>query len=171
MNGRRPARSRRWRLTGFRYRWRHESRLADQDRNRTRRLPRRARRNDRGRAAVFLTYPFEPASDGNPGGEFNALYLFDATGEFVSAQIESFGPRGTFNRESKEVAYRQLLEGLGAIAFQRIEVAPFEVERFGTKFGLIGRDCEDEDDVLAVEVQPGNYMAFFEPWDSSEYDT
>ena len=121
MNGRRPATSRRWRLTGFRYRWRHESRLADQDRNRTRRLPRRARRNDCGRAAVFLTCPFEPASDGNPGGEFNALYLFDATGEFVSAQIESFGPRGTFNRESKEVAYRQLLEGLGAVAFQRIE--------------------------------------------------
>jgi hypothetical protein len=23
----------------------------------------------------------------------------------------------------------------------------------------------------AVEVQPGNYMAFFEPWDSGDYDT
>jgi len=23
----------------------------------------------------------------------------------------------------------------------------------------------------AVELQPGNYMAFFEPWDSGDYDT
>ena len=23
----------------------------------------------------------------------------------------------------------------------------------------------------AVEMMPGNYMAFFEPWDSGEYDT
>ncbi len=23
----------------------------------------------------------------------------------------------------------------------------------------------------AVELQPGNYMAFFEPWESGDYDT
>ena len=119
----------------------------------------------------FLTAPFEPGLHEKPGCEFNALYLFDRAGEFVDAQIESFGPRGTFDPKVKEAAYFRLLEPLGPVTFQRIEVAPFEVERFGIKFGLIGRDCEDEDDVLAVEVQPGNYMAFFEPWDSGEYDT
>lgn len=119
----------------------------------------------------FLTGPFEPARGGDPGGEFNALYLFDATGEFLSAEIESFGPRGSFDVEAKERAYRRLLDGLGPVTFQRIEVAPFEVDRFGTKFGLIGRDCDAPDDLLAVEAQPGNYMAFFEPWDSGEYDT
>lgn len=124
-----------------------------------------------GGQQFFLTYPFESASQGNPGGEFNALYLFDTAGEFVSAQVESFGPRGTFDLAAKEAAYRQLLEGLGTVTFRLIEVAPFEVDRFGKKFGLIGRDCDDDDDVLAVEVQPGNYMAFFEPWDSGEYDT
>jgi hypothetical protein len=36
---------------------------------------------------------------------------------------------------------------------------------------LIVREPEDEDDVFAVELLPGNYMAFFEPWDSGEYDT
>ena len=29
----------------------------------------------------------------------------------------------------------------------------------------------DEADVFAVEVMPGNYMAFFEPWDNGDYDT
>jgi hypothetical protein len=45
------------------------------------------------------------------------------------------------------------------------------VERFGTTFGLVLRQPEDEDDPWAVEVMPGNYMAFFEPWDSGDYDT
>lgn len=119
----------------------------------------------------FLTCPFEPAVNGNVGAEFNALYLFDKDGEFISAQIEAFGPRGTFDAAVKEAAYCRLLDGLGPVTLQRIEVAPFEVERFGTKFGLIGRDCDDPEGVLAVEAQPGNYMAFFEPWDSGEYDT
>jgi len=41
----------------------------------------------------------------------------------------------------------------------------------GTKFGLVLREPEEEADPWAVEMQPGNYMAFFEPWDSGEYDT
>ena len=119
----------------------------------------------------ILTNPFEPARNGNAGGEFNALYLFDSSGEFMSAEIEAFGPRATADSYAQRTAYLRLLDRLGPVTFQRIEVAPFEVERFGIKFGLIGRDCDDPDDVLAVEMQPGNYMAFFEPWDSGEYDT
>ena len=45
------------------------------------------------------------------------------------------------------------------------------IERFDTTFGLVARPPEDDDDVWAVELQPGRYMAFFEPWDSGEYDT
>ena len=30
---------------------------------------------------------------------------------------------------------------------------------------------EDEDDDWVVEMQPGNYTAFFESWDSGGYDT
>ena len=51
------------------------------------------------------------------------------------------------------------------------EVQPFEVKRFDTAFGLIPRPPEEDDDEWAVEMQPGNYMAFFEPWDSGDYDT
>jgi hypothetical protein len=119
----------------------------------------------------FLTTPFEPAINGNAGGEFNALYLFDATGEFISAQIESFGPRGKFDVAAQQASSLILLAGLGPVTFERIEVAPFEIERCGLSFGLIARECADPEDVLAVEVQPGNYMAFFEPWNSGEYDT
>jgi hypothetical protein len=61
--------------------------------------------------------------------------------------------------------------GRTAVTFERIEVAPFSVERFGTTFGLVPLEPEEEDDEWSVEVQPGNYMAFLEPWDSGEYDT
>jgi hypothetical protein len=30
---------------------------------------------------------------------------------------------------------------------------------------------EDKDNVWAVELQPGNFMCFFAPWDSGDYDT
>ena len=62
------------------------------------------------------------------------------------------------------------LAELGNVSYERIEVAPFSVEKFGTSFGLIPREPEDEDDEWAVELLPGNFMAFFEPWDSGNYD-
>lgn len=60
---------------------------------------------------------------------------------------------------------------LGPVEYERIEVQPFAIERFGTTFGLVPRAPENEDEGWWVELQPGNYMAFHEPWDSGEYDT
>ena len=121
----------------------------------------------------FLTTPFEPASavGANDGGEFVALYVFDTAGKLLEARIDAFGPRATVNEESVRRVYQQRLQELGEVSYERIEVAPFTIERFGTTFGLVPREPEDEDDVWAIEAQPGNYMAFFEPWDSGDYDT
>jgi hypothetical protein len=120
----------------------------------------------------FLTKPFEPASalGSDDRCEFVALYLFDAAGTLLEAKIDAFGPRATMNQEKAHGVYQRRLQELGDASYERIEVAPFAIERFGTTFGLVLREPEDEE-VWAVEVQPGNYMAFFEPWDSGEYDT
>jgi len=119
----------------------------------------------------FLTTPFVPANDSDPGGEFVALYLFDAAGQLTEAIIDAFGPRATLDDTACREVYQRRLAGLGPVSFERIEVAPFSVERHGTTFGLIVREPDDEDDEWAVELEPGNYMAFFDPWDSGEYDT
>jgi hypothetical protein len=119
----------------------------------------------------FLTTPFEPAIRGRDGNEFVALYLFDAAGKFLEARIDEFGPRATLDHERRRQVRDRLLMELGDISFERIEVAPFALERFGTTFGLVLREPENEEDEWAVEVQPGNYMAFFAPWDSGDYDT
>jgi hypothetical protein len=68
-------------------------------------------------------------------------------------------------------AYDQRLRELGPVKIGRIEVKPFAIERFGVTFGLVPRPSDIPGDSWAVEAMPGNYMAFFEPWDSGEYDT
>jgi hypothetical protein len=119
----------------------------------------------------FLTTPFEPASDRGKGSEYVALFLFDEEGNLLDAKIDDFGPRDKLDDAKRRRCFDGRIEELGEVTFDRIEVRPFEIERFGTTFGLVARVPEDEDDPWAVELQPGNYMAFFEPWDSGDYDT
>ncbi len=119
----------------------------------------------------FLTTPFVPNLGDNPGRDFIALYLFDDTGDFLEARINDLGPRATLDKERASELYQNRLSELGPVTYGRIEIAPFQVERFGVTFGLIPREPDDEDDPVYVELLPGNYMAFCEPWDSGEYDT
>jgi hypothetical protein len=119
----------------------------------------------------FLTTPFVPAIRGAAGAEFVALYLFDAAGQLIEAVIDNFGPRATMDNDARRQVYERRLQDLGRVSFERIEVAPFAIHRFGTTFGLVVREADGEEEGYAVELHPGNYMAFFPPWDSGEYDT
>lgn len=114
----------------------------------------------------FLTTPFEPGQQ-----EFVALFLFDAAGRFLEARIDAFGTREEMDDDARKATYRARLRELGEVTFTRIEVEPFAVERFGTTFGLIAQPPEEEGDQWWVELHPGNYMAFAEPWDDGDYDT
>ena len=124
----------------------------------------------------FLTTPFVPAIGGNPGREFLALYLFDAKGELLEAQIEDLGVRqnpilpGNVDEDHAASLLESWLSELGKVSFCNIKVAPFRLERFGIEFGLIPREPVDEDDHWWVTVEPGDYMAFYPPWDG-DYDT
>lgn len=116
----------------------------------------------------FLTMPFEPArSDDSRGSEFVALYLFDDAGTLLDAKIDDFGPRADMDVEKRNAIYEQRLTGLGDVSIEGILIAPFAIDRFGTTFGFIPR----RPDYDAVDVMPGNYMAFFPPWDSGDYES
>lgn len=118
----------------------------------------------------FLTNPFLPALQ-DAGNEFLALYLFDENGNLLDAKIDEFGSRGTMDDDAAWELRETRLTELGPVTFGRIQVKPFCIERFGTSFGLIAVSLDDDTGSWWVEVQPGNYMAFREPWDSGEYDT
>ena len=117
--------------------------------------------------------------DDNPGREFLALYIFDADGNLLESKIDDLG-----EREDKILPGNKLdinfagslmetrLSELGDFSFGDIEVAPFRVKKFGIEFGLIPQppDEDEDDDELSVTAEPGDYMAFYEPWDG-DYDT
>jgi hypothetical protein len=114
----------------------------------------------------FLTTPFVPAMGEEPGREFLALYLFDGQGKLIEARIDDLGTRANLDRQQVKRLHQERLEELGRIELGRIEVQPFQLNRFGTVFGFVLRPPGEDIDVWCVEVEPGNYMAFFEPWDS-----
>ncbi len=119
----------------------------------------------------FLTTPFEPAISNSQGCEYIALFKFDLSGNLVDSIIDTIGSRGSYDEDARKNIYLARLKELGDVTYQRIEVKPFSINHNGVEIGLITREPEDEDDIWAVELLPGNYMAFFEPWDSGEYDT
>ena len=118
----------------------------------------------------FASTPFVPAIDG-AGNEFVALYLFDREGRLLEAVIDEPGPRATDNAARQRELLEQRVRELGPVVRCRIEIRPFSVRRFGIEFGLVSRRASGDDDSWWVELLPGNYMAFHEPFDSGEYDT
>ena len=120
---------------------------------------------------VFVTTPFIPALGDEIGREFLAVYVFERDGKLKEARIDDLGPRSELEHDRARRLLEERTAELGPIDYGRIVVQPFAIERFGTSFGLVPRASGDEEDGWWVEVQPGNYMAFHEPWDSGEYDT
>lgn len=119
----------------------------------------------------FLTTPFVPAIGKEPGREFIALYVFDKAGNLQSAVIDDLGPRATMDEAARLARRDELLASLGEVKYRRIKVAPFRVERFGIEFGFIPQPPEEAGEDWCVIVEPGNYMCFWPPWSSGEYDT
>ena len=118
----------------------------------------------------FLTTPFDAAYGDKPGCEFIALFTFDGKGKLLESQIDNLGPRASLDKDAASQLYDERLASLGDVTFGDIQISPFKTEQYGLEFGLIPRECEDEDDEPAIELQPGNYMAFFDPWEG-DYDT
>lgn len=121
----------------------------------------------------FITQPFVPY-----GHDFVVRYLFDQDGKFLNATIHDLGNRSTgeppgnalLNHTNADALQKQLLDELGDVTFCDISVSPFSYESHETTFGLISQPPEEDDEDWTVIAEPGNYMAFFPPWDG-EYDT
>jgi predicted DNA-binding WGR domain protein len=128
----------------------------------------------KGGEQFFLTEPFAPRTAKDPGGSYIALYIFDAFGAFKEAKILQACP----TQAEDEALIDSLLEGLGDYRYTDIKVSPFSTEAFGRRFGLIfdpgeeseTEDDDDEEEGVWVTAEPGDYMAFYPPWDG-DYDT
>lgn len=110
----------------------------------------------------FITTPFEP------GDEYVALFFWSADGEFDSIDVDSFGPRELLSETDVEDALERRIAQLGTFRLEQVSVAPFVAESHGATFGFIPQEFSGH---VSVNLMPGDYMSFNEPWDSGEYDT
>ena len=116
----------------------------------------------------MVTRPFEFANPPHTDGcEYVAVFLWERDGSFREMRLDSLGPRATLDRAEAARVFQRRLEELGDVVYCDIVVAPFEVEREGTTFGLVYTNSEYGE---WVELLPGNSMAFTPPWDG-DYDT
>jgi hypothetical protein len=121
----------------------------------------------------FITQPFVPG-----GNDFVARYLFDKDGAFLDAKIHDLGSRDSdvlpgnalMDDDRVETLQKEMLDELGEMKFGNIKVSPFEHDWNGVTFGLVAQAPEEDDDEWNVIAEPGDYMAFYPPWDG-DYDT
>jgi len=120
----------------------------------------------------FATEPFQSGSLANGTGcEYNAVFLWNEDGSFREARIDRLGPRSELEREERDRLFNQRIKELGDYEIKPIFVAPFQVEKFGVTFGLIYEyEVVEGEGYGYVELEPGNFMAFYHPWDG-RYDT
>ncbi len=103
--------------------------------------------------------------------DYICKFSFDNNGDLIDQAIVKVGVRGQLAHEDGVKIYTSLHPVKGTYKAADFFVKPFSVECDGVEFGLIVRTPDDEEDLWCVEFMPGNNMAFFEPWDSGDYDT
>lgn len=107
----------------------------------------------------------------NATTDYICKFCFNSDGDLIEQKIVKLGIRGEFEHEDGVKMFAKLTPAEGTYEDADIRIKPFSVSFEGVEFGFITRTPEDEEDVWAVEFMPGNTMAFFEPWESGEYDT
>ncbi len=120
----------------------------------------------------FITQPFIPYLQ-----DFVARYLFDQAGTCIDVKVHDLGVRATgeppgnalLNNDKAEQIQRTFLLELGETELCDIEVIPFSHIEYGTTFGLIIDPPVEPDGKWSVVAEPGNYMAFYPPWDGDYY--
>ena len=110
----------------------------------------------------------------NGDSSFVGLFLWTADGAFDSVKVDAVGrpadvPPGQAapGNDSDDLVKARLTQ-LGQYVLEPIEVAPFLHTVDGVEFGWRFSVFEG---TAAINVEPGDFICYYEPWDGYEYDT
>jgi hypothetical protein len=110
-----------------------------------------------------------------PGGPaYVGLFLWTADGTFDEVRVDRAArpeglPPGQAGPASAESLVATRLAELGDYVLEPIEVEPFTEQADGVTFGW--KVGQYEDGTFHITIEPGNFIAYYEPWDGLEYDT
>ncbi|GAA1717801.1 hypothetical protein GCM10009809_12160 [Isoptericola hypogeus] len=101
------------------------------------------------------------------------LFLWKSDGTFDEIRVTAVSgreglPPGQAGPAGAEEVVPSRLAELGDFVLEPIEVEPFTQDVDGVTFGW---KVEQYDGAYSVNIEPGDFIAYYEPWDGLEYDT
>jgi hypothetical protein len=111
---------------------------------------------------------------GRPGSAYVGLFLWHADGTFDEVRVDKVSrpgglPAGQAGPAGASDLVDARLAELGDYVLEPIEVEPFLEKVDGVSFGWkVGRY---DDGTYYINIEPGDFIAYYEPWDGLEYDT
>jgi hypothetical protein len=108
-----------------------------------------------------------------PGSGYVGLFWWKPDGTFDEVRVdevrrsEGVPPGQAVSAGADELVASRLAE-LGKYVLEPIEVEPFSIEVDGVTFGWMGSEF---DGIYSINIEPGDFIAYYEPWDGLEYDT
>lgn len=110
-----------------------------------------------------------------PGGSaYVGLFLWQADGTFDEVRVDEVSrPDGVPPGQAAPAGSRELVRArlaeLGDYVLEPVEVEPFTEEVDGVTFGWkVGRY---DDGSYYINIEPGDFIAYYAPWDGLGYDT
>lgn len=109
----------------------------------------------------------------SPGTAYVGVFLWNADGTFSEVKVDEVrraagAPPGQAASAGADHLVAARLAELGQYVLEPIDVEPFSVERNGVTFGWVGSEIEGS---TSIHVEPGDFIAYYEPWDGLGYDT
>ncbi len=108
------------------------------------------------------------------GSAYVGLCLWNADGTFDEVRVDTVSrPGGLPPGQAGPAGAKALLEArlaeLGDYRLEPIEVEPFTERIDGVTFGW--EVDQYEGGPCSINIEPGNFIAYYEPWNGLEYDT
>lgn len=108
------------------------------------------------------------------GSAYVGLFLWNADGSFDELLVDEVSrpdglPAGQAAPAGAKAAVNARLAELGDYILEPIEVEPFTEKMDGVTFGW--KVSQYDDGTYYINISPGDFIAYYEPWDGLEYDT
>jgi hypothetical protein len=102
------------------------------------------------------------------------VFLWKADGTFDEVRVDAVDrpeglPPGQAGRAGAEDLVEARLAELGDYVLEPIEVEPFTQDVDGVTFGW--QVDRYDDGTYSINITPGDFIAYYAPWDGLEYDT